>query len=70
MTHSCFVDSLSGGVARILADDVVFYLPASLLPSGVGEGQSVTITIEPDAEASDLCKNDIEDLFAELGDAP
>lgn len=45
-TTEVFIDAVENGVARVLAGEQVFELPAALLPPGAGEGDWVAISIE------------------------
>lgn len=52
---SIFVDEIDGTIARVVQQDRVFCVPASLLPVGTREGMTLKITItSPKTDSADL----------------
>ena len=68
--HVCCVDSVNDGIVRLLVGhdgEKVYYLPLELFPDGVKEGDWLNLTIEIDAKVTKKGKQDVEDLYKELG---
>ena len=77
--HVCCVDSVSDGIVRLLlvGDDArivpptggekAYYFPLELFPDGIKEGDWLNLTIGVDVKATRKGKQDVADLYKELG---
>lgn len=68
-----FVDRIEEGVAVLLGESPAMgelEVPVSLLPEGVGEGDFLRLSFEPDEEEKRAAKHAIQNLMDELGDNP
>jgi hypothetical protein len=68
MGVSLFVDSISGGIARLVYGDGEFtaHAPLCVLPRGTKEGDYIRVSFEPDTEKKKRVTDEIDFLLDEL----
>ena len=65
-TKKVFLDSINGGMARLLYGMEEFVVPKALLPKGAREGDRLTVSFEVDKAATESAKRECEELLREL----